>query len=266
MKTIAIVNQKGGVGKTTTAVQLASGLSIRGFRVLGVDVDAQANFTATMFGGRERDEAAPTVYDVLIGEASAKDAVADVFRGQLLPSAADVACTDKRLARIDAAVGDKPNKLYLLREALEGLSSSIDYAVIDTPPARDTCSYNALTAADWALIVTEAGEYSVKGIADLAESIRQIKKYTNPSLEIAGVLVTKFEAQTLLGKGMSKGAAEIAEALGTRVFNARIRKAVAIGESQSVEADIFDYAPDSGVAKDYGAFVGELLEVIGDGR
>lgn len=263
MKTIAIVNQKGGVGKTTTAVQLAAGLSIAGHRVLTCDLDAQANLTSTMFGGAERDESAPTSYDVLTGAASAAEAIVPVRRGHLMPAASDVACSDKRLARIDAAVGAQPNKLFLLREALEGVEGRFDYAVVDTPPARDTCSYNALTAADFALIVSEAGEYSVKGIGDLADSIEQIKRYTNSRLRIAGVLITKYERSTVLAKGMGRGAEEIAAALGTKVLGTRIRKAVAIGESQSVETDIFDYAPSSEVAKDYARFVEEMIEEVG---
>lgn len=185
-----------------------------------------------------------------------------VRRGHLMPAASDIACSDKRLARIDAAVGSQPNKLFLLREALEEVEGLYDFAVIDTPPARDTCSYNALTAADFALIVSEAGEYSVKGIGDLADSIGQIKRYTNGGLRIAGVLITKYERNTVLAKGMGKGAEEIAEALGTKVLEARIRKAVAIGESQSEETDIFDYAPTSEVAKDYAKFVREIVEEV----
>lgn len=262
MRTIAIVNQKGGVGKTTTAVQLASGLAMRGWRVLSVDLDAQANFTTTMFGGQDRDEAAPACYDVLVGAASVADATQRAVHGDILPASADVACSDKRLAHIDAEVGAKPNRLFLLKEALDSVQEDYDYVVVDTPPARDTCSYNALTAADFAVVVTEAGEYSVRAIGDLAESIRQVRKYTNPALALAGVLVTKYEGNTLLARGMCRGADEIAAALDTSLFKTRIRKAVAIGESQNREQSIFDYAPESGVAKDYGKFIDELAERV----
>lgn len=260
MKKLAVVNQKGGVGKTTTAVQTASYLAKTGNRVLSVDLDAQANLTSTMFGGSERDETKPTVYDVLVGKARISEAIAEVDNGWLLPAASDIACSDKRLAAIDAEIGNKPNRYYLLKEALEAVDDLFDYVVMDTPPAADTCSYNALTAADRAIIVTEASEYSLRAINDLSESIGQIRKYTNPGLEIAGVLVTKCEGQTILARAMCKGAAEIAEALGTTTFQSRIRKAVAIGESQAQEQSIFDYAPESDVAKDYQKFIEELTK------
>lgn len=266
MRTIAIVNQKGGVGKTTTAVQLAAWLDLSGHRVLSVDLDAQGNMTQTMYGDAARQGDEPTAYDALTGASSVRDAIAHVCHGDLLPASADADCTDKRLAHIDAAIGNMPNRYYLLREALEEVGSDYDFCVVDTPPARDTCSYNALTACDAALIVTEAGEYAVKGIGDLSESIRQIRKYTNPSIEVAGVLVTKYEGQTLLARGMRRGAEQIAAALGTRVLKTRIRKAVAIGESQAERMSIFDYAPDSGVAKDYEKAINELLEVTDHGR
>lgn len=262
MRIIAIVNQKGGVGKTTSAVQLAAWLDINGQRVLSVDLDAQGNLTQTMYGDTEREGDEPTVYDALTGAAPVSDAIVSVSRGDLLPASADADCTDKRLAHIDAAVGDQPNKYYLLKEALDVVADRYDYCVIDTPPARDTCSYNALTACDAGIVVTEAAEYAVKGIADLSESIRQIRKYTNPTLRVAGVLVTKYEAQTILARGMRKGADQIARALGTKTIRTPIRKAVAIGESQAERLSIFDYAPESGVAKDYDKAIRELLETI----
>ena len=141
---------------------------------------------------------------------------------------------NKRLSIIDSAIGDQPNKLFLLREALHEVAGEYDYCVIDTPPARNTLSYNALTAADGVVIPAEAAEYSLGGIADLAESIEMTRKYTNPELAIIGVLMTQH-------------------------------RAVAIAESQAEYTDIFDYAPSSGVASDYMSLVEEVITISQEG-
>lgn len=255
---IAIVNQKGGVGKTTSAVQLAAGLAERGYRVLACDMDAQANLTATALGEGALPKDAPTMYEVLVGEEGPESAIVAGARCDLLPAAQ----ANKRLSILDAAIGDRPDKLFRLREALAKVSSAYDFAVIDTPPARDTLAYNALTAADGVLIPTVAGEYSLNAIGDLAESVDQTRRYTNPGLRILGVLITQHRASTRLGKGMAAGAREIAESLGTHVLPTEIREAVAIGESQARYTDIFDYAPRSGVAGDYRHMVDDVLEGV----
>ena len=262
MYTFAIVNQKGGVGKTTTAVQLVAGLSERGYRVLACDMDAQANLTGTLLGKATLPEDAPTMYEVLTGEAQPGEAALKVGRGHLLPASR----ANKNLSIIDAAIGNHPDKLYRLRDALSQVAEGFDFAVIDTPPARDTLAYNALAAATGIVIPTIAGEYSLDGIADLADSIEKTRRYTNPGLSILGVLITQHRANTKLAQGMAEGAAAMAADLGTRVFPRAIREAVAIGESQACYTDIFDYAPASGVAGDYRAMVDEILEEVADGR
>lgn len=264
MYVLAVINQKGGVGKTTTAVQLAAGLGMRGYRVLACDMDAQANLTGTLLGDGLLPAGRPTTYEVLVGEAAPEDAIVRASRCDLMP--ASQAVTDKRLAVIDAAIGNQPNKLYRMREALSRVKGSYDFAVLDTPPARDTLAYNALTAADGIVIPSEAGEYSLDGIADLADSIAQTRRYTNPALKILGLVITRQRADTCLGKGMAKGAAEIAESLSTRVFPRPIRQTVKVGESQAVHTDIFDYAPGSGVAEDYAALIDEVLEEVEHGN
>lgn len=255
MYTIAVVNQKGGAGKTTTSIQLVAGLHEKGYNVVACDMDAQANLTATLLGDQVQEKYAPTMYEVLTGEASAKDVIVHCSRCDLIPAAR----YNKRLAVIDAAIGNQPNKLFHLCEALEEIADDYDFAIIDTPPARDTLAYNALTAANGVVIPAEAAEYSLDGIGDLADSIKMTRKYTNPDLKILGVLMTQHRAQTRVAKGMTKSAREIAEAIGTAVFKKPIREAVAIVESQAQYTDIFDYAPDSGVAKDYMALVDDVL-------
>ena len=255
MYTIAVVNQKGGAGKTTTSIQLVAGLASKGHKVIACDMDAQANLTGTLMGETEQEKFAPTMYELLTGEATVQEVVVHCARGDLIPASR----YNKRLSIIDAAIGDQPNKLYHLREALAAVADDYDFAIIDTPPARDTLAYNALTAADGIVIPAEAAEYSLDGIADLAESIDMTRKYTNPDLRIIGVVMTQHRAQTRVAKGMTKSAREIAEALGTTVFRKPIREAVAIVESQASYTDIFDYAPESGVAKDYMALVDDVL-------
>lgn len=262
MKTIAIINQKGGVGKTTTAVQLAACLSMKGYRVLACDLDAQANLTATLLGDSVLPRGSLTMYEVLTREAAASDALIHVKRGCLLPASQ----TDKHLSIIDAAIGNHPDKLYRLRDALATVADEFDFAIVDTPPARDTLAYNALTAADGIIVPTVAGEYSLTGIADLAESIEQTRRYTNPDLRILGVLITQHRANTRLARGMAKGAQSVAEELGTRAYPIAIREAIAIGESQASYTDIFEYAGDSGVADDYRAMVEEVLKEVIDGE
>lgn len=256
MYSIAVVNQKGGAGKTTTSIQLVAGLSSKGYRVVACDMDAQANLTGTLMGDAVQEKFAPTMYELLTGEADAKEVVVRCTRGDLIPASR----YNKRLALTDAAIGDQPNKLYRLREALGEIAEDYDFAIIDTPPARDTLAYNALTAADGVVIPAEAAEYSLDGIADLADSIEMTRKYTNPDLKIIGVVMTQHRAQTRVAQGMTKSAREIAEALGTSVFRKPIREAVAIVESQASYTDIFDYAPESGVAKDYMALVDDVLD------
>lgn len=255
MRTIAVVNQKGGAGKTTTSVQLAAGLAERGWRVVACDMDAQANLTGTLMGEAEQPKYAPTMYELLTGEASVDEVMVACRRCDLIPASRH----NKRLSIIDAAIGDMPNKLYHLREALLAVAGRYDFAVIDTPPARDTLAYNALTAADGAVIPAEAAEYSLDGIADLADSIEMTRRYTNPDLAIIGILMTQHRGQTRVARGMAANASEMASALGTRVFPKPIREAAAIVESQARYTDIFDYAPESGVAGDYRSFVDEVV-------
>ena len=261
MYTIAVVNQKGGVGKTTTAIQLVAGLEEKGFRVLACDLDHQANLTMTLMGDAEQQKYAPTMYELLTGEAPIEELLVRCRRCNLIPASLH----NKRLSIIDSAIGDQPNKLFLLREALHEVAGEYDYCVIDTPPARNTLSYNALTAADGVVIPAEAAEYSLGGIADLAESIEMTRKYTNPELAIIGVLMAQHRANTRVARGLTKSAQELAEALGTKVFSRPIREAVAIAESQAEYTDIFDYAPSSGVASDYMSLVEEVITISQEG-
>ena len=266
----AVVNQKGGVGKTTTAIQLAAGLADRGFRVLAVDMDPQANLTSTLVPRGAAGAGAKTVYEVLAEGVPASEAVVAVAGDRagsidVLPAS----LAHKNLSVIDAAIGNNPDRYHRLSAALAALEGLYDYVVVDTPPARDTLSYNALTAADGVLIPTEPSLYSADGIGPLYESIAQTQRYTNPGLAIVGLLMTNFEHGTKVARAMRSSIARIAEQLGCRAFETPISHTTDIRKSQAAHTDIFTFKPTSHAARDYDAFCTEFLQAVGgdvDGR
>lgn len=250
MKTIAIANRKGGVGKSTTAAALISGLTRKGYRVLGVDLDAQRNLSSTMRGKGEK-----TIMGVLTGEITAIEAVKHTEEGDIIPAS-------KALSGADAALTET-GKEYRLREALEPLQQAYDYCVIDCPPALGILTINALTAADGVIIPAGADLYSLEGIEDLYEAIEPVRKYCNPKLTIMGVLLTRYNPRSILSRDATTLAEKLASKIGTTVFNATIREGVAVKEAQITQKSLFTYAPKANVTGDYRALIEEVLEQEG---
>lgn len=245
---LAIINQKGGVGKSTTAEALAAGLSLKGYSVLSVDLDAQSNMTYT--AGAKTD--CPTVLGVLMGEIPARNAIQHTENGDIIPAS-------KSLAGADAFITET-GKEYRLREALEPIRNDYDFIIVDTPPALGILTVNALTACDSVIIPAQADIYSLHGIDQLAETITPVRKYTNPSISIEGILLTRYSPRAVLSRDVADIAEQLASALGTRLFKATIRDAIAVKEAQMLQKSIFSYAPKSKVAGDYTRFIDELLE------
>ena len=247
-KTIAVCNQKGGCGKSTTAQALAAGLTQRGYRVLLVDLDAQGNTSFSLGANR----AGATSLGVLLGEVKAAEAIQKTPYCDIIPA-------NKSLAAAEATITDV-GKEYRLREAIEELEDNYDYVVIDTPPSLGILSINALTACDTVVIPAQADIYSLQGIADLVETIKPVKKYCNQKLQIAGILFTRHNSRYAFTKELSDYAEGIAANLKTKVFKATIREAVAVRSAQAAQKSIFEYDPKSKVANDYSEFIDELLE------
>lgn len=247
MKCYAIINQKGGVGKSTTAAQLASGLFLKGYRTLSIDLDAQGNLTYT--AGAKTDGA--TALGVLTGEVKTADAIQQTQTGDIIPA-------NKALTGADAFIADT-GKEYRLKEALESVSGSYDYCIIDTPPALGILTINALTACDSVIIPAQADIYSLQGIEQLAETIKPVKKYCNPALAIEGILLTRYSPRSILSRDIADLAGQLAEKLGTKLFTATIREAVAVKEAQINQQSLFTYAPKAKVTDDYRAFVDEII-------
>lgn len=246
MEIVAIVNRKGGVGKTATAQALGAGLIRKGCSVLYIDLDSQTNLTY----GLGADAAGLSSMDVLTGEATAQEAIQHTPQGDVIAGA-------EALAGADAAI-DGTGKEYRLKEALDGLQ--YDYCIVDTPAQLGTLTVNALTAADSVVIPVQAEVYSLQGIGQLSKAIEAVKKYCNRNLYIRGILITRYNGRAIISRDMQSNLEEAAQQLKTRLYSTPIRECVSIKEAQAQQQDIYSYAPRSNAAKDYTAFINEFCE------
>jgi len=250
MKIVAVANQKGGVGKSTTAEALAGGLANKGSRVLLIDLDPQANITLS--SGVDAEER-PTIYDVITGRAKIQETIQ--VRGQdidIISAAASLAQADVELT--------KTGKEYKLRENLATLDKRYAYIIIDTPPALGILTVNALTAAHRLIVPAQADLYSLQGISQLNETVKDIRAYTNPELRFAGILLTRHNPRSIITRDMAEHAQNAAKKIGTFVYKTVIRECVAIKEAQADQKFIYDHAPTSNASTDYKSFVTEFLE------
>lgn len=244
---IAVINQKGGVGKSSTVLALAAGLRLREKRVLTLDLDAQGNLSQTMRADPER----PGSFAVLTRSASLEEAIQATEQGELVAA-------EPHLAGADALL-TQTGKEYRLKEALDELAGRYDFILIDTPPALGVLTINALAAADSALVPAQADMYSLQGIGQLHQTIEAVRQYCNPKLAIRGILLTRHNPRSVLSRDLAEVIARTAGELSTRVFETAVREAVAVREAQAERRSLFDYAPKSTAAQDYLALVDELL-------
>lgn len=244
---VSIINQKGGVGKSTTSQSLAAGLSLKGYKVLLIDMDSQGNLSFSVGADKE----GVSTLEVLKRQTSAEEAIQHIGALDIIPASISLAGADMQLTEM--------GKEYRLKEAIEPLKKKYDYIIIDTPPALGILTINALTASDSVIIPAQADIYSIDAIGQLYGTIRAVKQYTNKELTITGILLTRFSDRTVLSRDLANMIQNTAEQLGTRLFNSTIREAIGIKEAQASKADIFTYAPKSKVAADYMGFVEEFL-------
>jgi chromosome partitioning protein len=246
-KIIAVINQKGGVGKSTTALALGAGFRARGFRVLLVDLDAQGNLSYA--AGLEPE--GPSAAELLLGGQFNDIVVRGTPFGDIIPSSSELASVELALT----ATG----KEYRLREAFNRVKDEYDYIFLDTPPTLGIVTVNALTAASSAIIPALADVFSLQGIGQLYATIDAVRKYTNTALTIQGILITRFSSRTVISRDMVELLERTARELGTKVFETRIREAVAVREAQANRENIFEYAPKSTASIDYVALIEEII-------
>jgi chromosome partitioning protein len=246
---LAIANQKGGVGKTTTALNLAVGLSMMDRRVLLVDIDPQGNCTTGL--GVELAPDQPTVAEVLTGEATAAE-----VRCRPGSAALDLLPANGDLTAAEVALMQRDDRAGALKDALASQRGYYDDIVIDCPPALNVLTLNALTAADRVLIPMQCEYYALEGLSALVNTIEQIQGSVNPSLEIEGLVRTMYDIRNNLSGAVSR---QLSEHFGDKLYNTIVPRNVRVAESPSYGESVLSYDPESRGALAYRGLAGEYL-------
>jgi len=249
-KIIAVVNQKGGVGKTTTAVNLTAALTELGKKVLLCDFDPQANASSGL--GVDKRKIKKSVYDVIINDIATKEAIVSTKFGDVLPSAADLAGAGVELISV-------PEPNFRLKKALEQVKDEYDVIFIDCPPSLELLTLNGLAAADSILVPVQCEYYALEGLSDLMSTMRMVKRRINPQLEIFGVILTMFDGRTNFSNQVAQ---EVRRHFPGKVFASVIPRNIRLAEAPSHGLPVTAYDRSSRGAAAYKEMASEIIEKL----
>ena len=242
-KIISIFNQKGGVGKTTTVVNLSAALSKKKQKILVVDLDPQANTTSAIFEDKEKN-----IYDLLIND--------EVLFYPTRNKNIDIIPSSNELAGAEIELSTRDNWQYLLKNILDQIKENYDYIIIDAPPSLGVLSMIALTSSDSIIIPVQSEYYALEGVGQLMNTITMVKDNFNPNLKIEGVLLCMYDARTKLSSNVKK---EVVEFFGDLVYQTDIPRNIRLAEAPSFGMDIFEYDKFSRGARAYSKLAKEFL-------
>jgi chromosome partitioning protein len=248
---IAITNQKGGVGKTTTSVNVSAALALMGKRVLLVDTDPQAHSTISVTSGIDACE--KSLYEIMMNR---NEKIEDIIVRSNIPGL-DVAVAKISMAKLEPSLLGELDGHYRLKDVLEPVKPKYDFIFIDTPPTLGLTTLNALVAASHLLIPIQSSYLCLEGTDDLLETIDKVRKIANPGLQIIGVLITLHDKRTNLARDVVK---RIKKVFGDKLFTTYISKSVKLEESPAYRESIFTYAPDSVGSAQYKKVAEEIID------
>jgi chromosome partitioning protein len=249
---IAIANQKGGVGKTTTAINLSAALARAGKKVLLIDLDPQANSSLTFLA---HDTIEYSIYEMLTDTEVTKE---NVIKQTSLPGL-DILPSRISLAKFESKLIGEFDAPFRLKDRMDGLANSYEYIVIDTPPTLGLITVNALVAADYLIVPIQPSYFALEGTDDLLDTVEKVRARPNPNLKVLGVLITLLDKRTTLAKDIHE---QIRQVFGDKVFETVISKSIRLEESPAYKESIFTFAPSSSGATEYTSLCEEVMRRV----